>query len=296
MRSDLSPHAVKLDRRQILAGAAALALMGATPRVANAVGSPCDADGDVLALTTAYNATGRKLFQSLAAKPGAIVISPYSLGTAMAMALSGARGATEAEIARALALSLPRARMEAANLRALAIVQGRADPMCATAGAAAPGVVKIANALMLAQAPADSVSRDYAALVRETYGAEFFPGASMDEINAWVSAKTDGKIPVLLTAPPPPGSAALLDAIAFKGAWLQPFAERDTAEGDFYLANGAVARTPMMHVQARFAWTIGTASAPSGCPSPAGRSPLSSSAPTRPTDLPRWRRNSTMKR
>ena len=48
----------------------------------------------VQALTQAYNASGLGLFQDFSASPGNIVLSPYSIGTAMAMALSGARGAT----------------------------------------------------------------------------------------------------------------------------------------------------------------------------------------------------------
>jgi serpin B len=247
-----------LTRRRCLIGGAALLGAGFAgwPVLASADCS-ADVDADVLLLTRAYNATGRSLFQSVAAKPGAIVMSPYSLGGAMAMALSGARGATEVEIAGALSLSLPRARMEAANRQALALLRDRPDPACATAGLAAARVVKIANALVLAQASADLISGDYVALIRHAYGADFFLGASIDTINAWVRAKTDGKIPVLLSAPPPAGSVALLSAIAFKGAWLQPFAEAATSDGDFFLADGAVVRTPMMRLQARFAWTAG---------------------------------------
>jgi serpin B len=256
MRVDGLVDSRSLTRRRYLIGGGALLAAGFADRGVLA-GVGCAADADVLALTAAYNATGRSLYQTIAARPGGVVMSPYSLATAMAMALSGARGATEVEIARALALSLPRARMEAANRQALALLRVFPDPTCGSAGAAAAGIVKIANALMLTQAPADAVSPDYVALIRETYGADFFAGASMDTINAWVRAKTDGKIQLLLTAPPAPGSATLLNAIAFKGAWLRPFSERNTSGGDFHLADGKIARAPMMRLQARFAWTAG---------------------------------------
>src|SRR5512141_2988653 len=59
-------------------------------------------NGNANALTAAYNASGQDLFKRFAATPGNIVFSPYSIGTAMAMALAGARGDTEREMIRAL--------------------------------------------------------------------------------------------------------------------------------------------------------------------------------------------------
>jgi serpin B len=80
--------------------------------------------GQVRALTAAYNASGHDLFVKFAAKPGNIVFSPYSIGTAMAMALSGARGDTATEMARVLHQTLPLAEMDAANTGVLAILNG----------------------------------------------------------------------------------------------------------------------------------------------------------------------------
>jgi serpin B len=54
---------------------------------------------DIQALTRAYNASGQMLFRDFAASPGNIVFSPYSIGSAMAMALAGTRGETEREMA-----------------------------------------------------------------------------------------------------------------------------------------------------------------------------------------------------
>ena len=56
------------------------------------------AQGPTRALTDAYNTSGQELFRQLAAAPGNIVMSPYSIGTAMAMALAGARGETAQEM------------------------------------------------------------------------------------------------------------------------------------------------------------------------------------------------------
>jgi len=76
------------------------------------------------ALAVAYNASGRQLFANLAASPGNIVFSPYSIGTAMAMALAGARGETAAEMAKVLMHSLDSTGIDAANAEVLAILAG----------------------------------------------------------------------------------------------------------------------------------------------------------------------------
>ena len=46
------------------------------------------------ALALAYNVTGQELLTGFSGKPGNVVFSPFSIGTAMAMVLSGARGDT----------------------------------------------------------------------------------------------------------------------------------------------------------------------------------------------------------
>src|SRR5258708_37108957 len=76
---------------------------------------PAAAQRDEQALTGAYNASGAMLFKQLSGGAGNIVLSPLSIGTAMAMALSGARGETEREMAGALQQRPDRPAMEAAN-------------------------------------------------------------------------------------------------------------------------------------------------------------------------------------
>ena len=79
---------------------------------------------DVQALTRAYNASGQALFREFAARPGNIVFSPYSIGTAMAMVLAGARGDTEREMIAVLHHSLARGQIDDANASAIATLNG----------------------------------------------------------------------------------------------------------------------------------------------------------------------------
>jgi serine protease inhibitor len=61
-----------------------------TPETAK-IGVKGAGQDDGQALTDAYNASGLALFKQLPGSSGNIVLSPFSVGTAMAMALSGAR-------------------------------------------------------------------------------------------------------------------------------------------------------------------------------------------------------------
>jgi serine protease inhibitor len=70
-------------------------------------------------LAAAYNETALKLYAELRSEPGNIAISPYSINTAMAMALSGARGDTEAEMRTVLGHTLPREQVDTANAELL---------------------------------------------------------------------------------------------------------------------------------------------------------------------------------
>jgi serpin B len=84
-------------------------------------------------LTAAYNASGHNLFVKFAATPGNIVFSPYSIGTAMAMALAGARHETEGEMRAVLRHTLPRGAIDAANAGVLAVLDSydkSGEPPC----------------------------------------------------------------------------------------------------------------------------------------------------------------------
>ena len=79
---------------------------------------------DASALVDAYNASGLALFKELSTRPGNVVLSPYSIGTAMAMVLVGARGSTEDEMASVLKQTLAPARIADANEAVRATLAG----------------------------------------------------------------------------------------------------------------------------------------------------------------------------
>jgi serpin B len=264
--------------------AAAFAMIGAMAAWPAAAQLNIAAEARVTLLARAYNAAGQQLFGQLAAAPGNVVFSPYSVGTALSMAISGARGDTASEMMRALSMRMASEAIDAANAEMLSILNGydqsARPPVCppqaslsggnceARPGGAlmsqcpfglhlvgnrcvgpgtAPASAKIlaANALMLHQR-GDLISADYVAAVKTRYAAEVFRNAGLDDVNGWVARKTEGKIPRLLDAIDPDAAATLLNAVYFKARWARVFNPRLTKDESFNLTRSQKADAPFM--------------------------------------------------
>jgi serpin B len=256
-------------RRRAIPIVAAAVFAAAGPQVAQAA--------DVAALTRAYNASGQALFRDFAAAPGNIVFSPYSIGTAMAMALAGARGETEHEMATVLHHSLGRMQINDANPSVIATLNGydksatpatcppatrlvgerceaqplasggcpfpsnRSGEVCLATPRFVPSAkLLVANALMLA---GGGVAKDYAALLKDRYAAEVFEGASLDTINGWVKQRTEGKIEKILDKP---SDVVLVNAVYFKSRWAVVFDKKLTKPEFFSLTRSRQEMVPTM--------------------------------------------------
>jgi serpin B len=246
------------------------------------------AEARVALLARAYNATGQQLFGQFAAAPGNIVFSPYSIGTAMSMALSGARGDTASEMMRVLSMRMAADAVDTANAEMLSILNGydhsAARPLCPPgttvagrncemqpggdmknqcryglllqgercigAGTTPPSArLLAANALMLVRPGV--VSEDYIATLKTRYAAEVFAGASLDDVNGWVARKTDGRIPAILDRLDPDSSTVLLDAVYFKARWASVFDSKLTRNEAFHLTRAQQAEVPLMNQTGR---------------------------------------------
>jgi serpin B len=274
-----------LRMRSEISFVAALAVVAATVLPAAA-----QDDAHIKQLTQAYNASGQQLFARFAATPGNIVFSPYSVGTAMAIALAGARGDTETEMTKVLQHHLGRADIDAANGALLKILNGydhsATSPTCATgmswtgnrcegppsADGRCPAMARkregercvgdptnvpasaklaAANALML-PGKGEQVGPGYRALVRDRYAADVFEGATLEDVNGWVSKKTEGKIPKILERLDPDAAAVLLNAVYFKAHWAATFSRSATREEAFSLTSSRKVQVPMMRQNGKF--------------------------------------------
>jgi serpin B len=203
-------------------------------------------------LVDAFNGTGLRLFQAFAKTPGNIVISPYSIGTAMAMVLAGARGDNAAEMAKVLGQKLPGGEINAANAAVLASLNG-ASP--------ASFQLRVANALMLTK-PGNAISESYIAVLREKYAAEVFQGADLATVNGWVKEKTSGKIGSILDQLDAMTVLVLLDAIYFKARWQATFDAEATRDEAFHLDKGEAQVT----CAPTSPWRHGRGTKPFACP------------------------------
>jgi serpin B len=197
-------------------------------------------------LVASYNATGERLFQDLAKDPGNIVMSPYSVGSALSMVLAGARGETAAAIAETLDLHLSDADLASANSSLIADLKAAGGKQSVT--------LNSANALI--EVKPGIVGADYRALLRKSYGAEIFPG-DLNAINRWVSDKTAGKIPHILSSLPDQTGFVLANAAYFKAVWDDPFDKKETKADNFYLTAAKTAQVQMMHNEDHFQLVTG---------------------------------------
>jgi serpin B len=151
------------------------------------------------------------------------LVSPLSIQIALAMLAMGASGETRAEL------------------------DAMTGSMASLDGVATDEVVRIANSLWAAS----SIKTSYQSQVGEAFGAETHtlgdPAAAVKRINAWVAGATDEQITELL----PEGSIdqltrlVLINAILFKGTWVQAFDPEHTREQPFH-APGGTKTVPMM--------------------------------------------------
>src|SRR5277367_22202 len=170
-----------------------------------------------------------------------VLLSPVSVFVALAMAENGAVGETKAAMRKVLALPADVNDAEfnqtIGELLHSLHQQGEAE-------------LEIANALWVdARA---TIASDFVRLCQEVYEAaaatlDFSNPASADSINNWVSDKTKGKIPSIVTADAIADLPAVLtNALYFKGKFRTPFPYDATRPAPFYLADGREKLVPMM--------------------------------------------------
>jgi serine protease inhibitor len=172
-----------------------------------------------------------------------VFISPLSVFLALAMTENGASGETKTAMRKVLALPTD-ASAEAVNLSAATLMkslhsQGEAE-------------LSIANALWVDVQ--STISPDFVSACQKIYDAtvltiDLSQPSSATTINAWVSEKTRGKIPTIVTPNGIRGLPAILaDALYFKGKFSIPFPKEATRPMAFHLTDGREKVVPMMRI------------------------------------------------
>lgn len=218
--------------------------------------TPTVSNADIEAVVTADTAFGLDLFGAVA-RDDNLMVSPYSIATALSMLYPGARGVTAAEISDVLHLSV-----EDNTLHA---VRNHIDTSLATPS---PPVGEEDTREPFTIRPANSAwgqggypfLEDYLGILAENYGAGLRlvdyvgdPEGSRVLINDWVEDATEDRIEDLV----PEGAItvdtrlALVNAIWFKANWSKQFDPAATTQGNFSLLDGTQIEVPLMHAGLR---------------------------------------------
>ena len=216
--------------------------------VARASADPADA----VSAGAAIDAFGVDLYHRLAGSKGNVVFSPTSIVFSLAMARPGAKGATAAGMD--VVMHNAAADANAGWLDALdAILATRNGTFKDASDRDADVALRLADGAFaqkgMAIVPAylDALARRFGiGLQLVDYATD--PRAAERAIDAWVSARTDGRIPTLIA----PGSfdastrLMLVNAIYLKAAWAIPFNPDMTSLTPFTDAHGNRQDVPTM--------------------------------------------------
>ncbi|MDQ5937921.1 MAG: hypothetical protein QG574_5280 [Cyanobacteriota bacterium erpe_2018_sw_21hr_WHONDRS-SW48-000092_B_bin.40] len=191
-------------------------------------------------------------FKLAAKKPDSnIVVSPYSVSTALSMAYNGAGSKTKTEMQNVL--DYTGLSDEAVNQQNLSLYKSlmQVNPS---------SELTVANAMFanknfeFVKAFMDSNQKYYGAKL-ETL--DFADLSTVNKINNWVKDNTKSKIPSILDKVAPDAILYLVNAVYFKGVWLDEFKKDETQPVDFKLSNGSKKTVEMMNRSAKMSYFAG---------------------------------------
>ncbi len=197
---------------------------------------------DLSTLVQGDNAFALDLYRVLRSGDGNVAFSPYSLSVALAMTYGGARGQTEAQMAKTLHYTLPQDRLHPAFN---GLDQELAKEGKTASKSEQPMQLKIANAVWAEQT--FSFLQAYLDLIARNYGAGIQladiinnPEGVRQQINGWVSQQTNDKIKDLIPAGALDNMTrmVLVNAIYFKADWDKQFNTNNTKDAPFTLLDG----------------------------------------------------------
>ena len=178
-----------------------------------------------------------------------LIFSPYSISLAFSMAYAGARSETESQMAQKLHFLPQDAQHPAANA-----IERRMSGLGRKGGGgdAVPFRLDVANAAWgqrgygFEDAYLETLAAHYGAGMRTVdFGR---PEEASEEINAWISSQTEGRIEDLVSPGviPPITRLVLANAVYFKASWSSRFEESATRDGTFSTPDGGESTVPMM--------------------------------------------------
>ncbi len=194
---------------------------------------------------SANNSFGVNLFSQVAAQEAGknFFISPLSVSMALAMTLNGANGQTYTDMQRTLGLDGLSNEDINQSYQSLMTMFANLDPSV---------TFNIANSIWYRntfQVLGSFITTDSTYFDSEVSPLNFNDPNAADVINSWVSSKTNGKIPSIISPPIDPAVVMyLINALYFNGTWKYTFDTANTKPYPFYLSNGSTESDSMMVV------------------------------------------------
>lgn len=170
------------------------------------------------------------------AENAAVLVSPLSVALALSMAANGAQGNTLAQFQDILGGGADLEELNKACAQFMFDYQGlQGSSQC-----------RIANSLWMDYS--SGIFEDFVAKCRgyysaQAYEAELSEARIVDDLNSWVSDKTQGLIPKIIDQPFEENTACLLvNALYLKNTWQMEFSPNATCEMDFLHADNSTSR------------------------------------------------------
>ncbi len=216
-------------------------------------------------IVTGNNEFALELYAKLSGKEGNLFFSPYSISTALAMAHAGARGQTEAQMARVLhfpVIAKPGTELSSKLIpdrHQFASVFAEIIEDLNSRGKKGGYELRVANALWGQEG--HEFLEEFLGLIKTNYGGrlnevDFVRAAetARKTINTWVEKETNDKIKNLIQKGVLDSMTRLVltNAIYFKGNWARQFKEDRTKEAPFTLADGRKVDVAMMNQTGQF--------------------------------------------
>ncbi|HJX05317.1 MAG TPA: serpin family protein [Candidatus Nanoarchaeia archaeon] len=197
--------------------------------------------GEIREVSNGDVAFGLNLMQHL--EEGNIVMSPYSIRTALGMLYEGAKGKSATELSDALKLPIEKAMRHTGFKELISAINATRQDY----------VLKTANGTWVDKTFAinpefqDIATKVYSA---EASNADFLNNAEhwKKSINKWVGDKTEQKIPELFKGKSINRDTVLVlaNALYFKALWESKFNPKLTKKQDYVLADGTTIQVDMM--------------------------------------------------
>jgi len=152
-------------------------------------------------------------------KENNLILSPLSIFQAISLVTNGANGETQKELLKLL----DDKEMDEINMMNSNILKKLKNNSS----------LEIANAIMSKLSPLNSFTN----IAKNTYDSEILPLKNVNQVNKWCDKKTHGKISKIIDQLDPATYLLVLNAVYFKGEWINQFEKDLTKKQVFYNFN-----------------------------------------------------------